>query len=306
MAAANAVMNLLKAGDHVVAGNDLYGGTYRLFTKVYAQYGLTFTFVDATQPERVEEAFRPETRLLWIESPTNPLLRIVDLKAMAALTRKRNYLLAVDNTFASPFLQHPLEMGADLVVHSTTKYLGGHCDLVGGALVTNREDLKERLAFYQNAVGAVPGPMDCWLVLRGTKTLALRMERHCANALAVARFLEGHPGVEKVYYPGLSSHPQYLLAKAQMKDFGGMVSFQVRGGPERAKKLVSRTKVFALAESLGGVESLIEHPPSMTHGSIPEEERRAAGLADNLVRLSVGIEHSDDLLADLSQALEKA
>jgi cystathionine gamma-lyase len=264
---------------------------------------LEFTFVDTTKPADVEKAFRPDTKLLWLESPSNPLLRVSDLKALCSLARKRGVAVAVDNTFASPAVQNPLDFGADLVVHSTTKYLGGHSDLVGGCVVTNDPQWHEKLKFLQNSVGAVPGPMDCFLVLRGTKTLSVRMERHCESALLIARHLEKHPDVEKVHYPGLESHAGHQIAKSQMKGFGGMISFELEGGLERAKKMLAQTKIFSLAESLGGVESLIGHPATMTHASIPREERLKAGLADSLIRLSVGIENVEDLIADLDQAI---
>jgi cystathionine gamma-lyase len=306
LAATNALLDRLVPGDHVVAGNDLYGGTYRLFTKVFQRYGIEFSFVDSTDLDAVRAAFRDETRMLYLETPTNPLLSIVDIVAGAELARERGALTVVDNTFATPYLQRPLELGADVVLHSLTKYLGGHSDVVAGALVCNDEELREELAFYQNSVGGQLGPLDSFLVLRGTKTLALRMERHCANALAIARHLEAAPQVERVIYPGLESHPGHALAKRQMDDFGGMVSFELEGGLEAGKAFSGATEVFTLAESLGGVESLVEVPPIMTHASIPAEERRKAGLADGLVRLSVGCEHVDDLLADVDRALAAA
>ncbi len=304
MGAANTVLNLLRTGDHVVSGNDVYGGTYRIFRRVYEQYGLTFTFVDPTVPGAVERALTPATRLVWLETPSNPLLRITDVAAAAAAARRRGARVVVDNTFATPALQRPLERGADLVLHSTTKYLGGHSDVVGGALLGNDPGLHARLKFFQNAVGAVPGPLDCFLVLRGTKTLHLRMERHGANAARVASFLASDPRVARVHYPGLPSHPGHALAKRQMSGFGGMVSFEVRGTLEAARRVASSTRLFALAESLGGVESLLDHPASMTHASIPAEERRRAGLADGLLRLSVGVEDAEDLLEDLDGALK--
>jgi cystathionine gamma-lyase len=303
MAAINTCMNLLNAGDHVVASDDLYGGTYRLFEKVYRGYGIDYTYVDAADTAAVARALRPETRMLWIETPTNPLLKIADLAALGRLAAERKIILAVDNTFLSPFFQKPLAFGADLVVHSTTKFLGGHSDVVGGAVVTSRDDLAERLGFCQNSVGAVPGPWDSWLVLRGLKTLAVRMERHQHNALKVARFLEGHKGVERVLYPGLPSHPQHDLAVRQTTGHGALISFFLRGGAEEARRVAEATQVFALAESLGGVESLIEHPGLMTHASVPAAIRAEKGLTDNMLRLSVGIEHEDDLLADLERAL---
>jgi cystathionine beta-lyase/cystathionine gamma-synthase len=301
-AAINTVLNLLKSGDHVISCQDLYGGSYRLFTAVYDRYGVEFTFVDTTRPEQIEEAFRPQTKLVWIETPSNPLLTITDIQVAARIAHDHGALLAVDNTFASPYLQQPLLKGADLVVHSTTKYLGGHSDLVGGAIITNLEPLYEQLKFFQNAVGAVPGPMDCFLVLRGVKTLAIRMERHCYNGRRIAEFLKDHPMVHKVYYPGLKDHPNHDIAARQMRDFGGMVSFEPKGGREFAMRLIRSTKVFSLAESLGGVESLISHSATMTHGSIPQEISKRSGLGEGLIRLSVGIEDIDDLIQDLEHA----
>jgi cystathionine beta-lyase/cystathionine gamma-synthase len=306
LAALNALCDRLVPGDHVVAGNDLYGGTYRLFKKVFERYGVRFTLVDTTRSEEIGRAIEAKTRYVYLETPSNPLLRLSDISKAAKLAHDKGALLVVDNTFATPFLQQPLELGADIVLHSLTKYLGGHSDVVGGALVGRDASLREELAFFQNAVGGTPGPMDCFLVLRGTKTLALRMERHGSNAMAIARFLESHPAVEKVFYPGLKSHAQHALAKRQMRGFGGMVSFELRGGVSAGDKFAMSTRLFTLAESLGGVESLVETPPSMTHASIPAEARRAAGLADGLVRLSVGVEHVDDLLADVQQALDQA
>jgi len=306
LAALAGLVHRLKPGDHVVAGNDLYGGTYRLFMRCFSQYGLEFSFVDTTDPKQVERALRPTTKYLYLETPTNPLLRLCDLKKLCALARKRGIVSVVDNTFATPFLQQPLAFGADLVLHSLTKYLGGHSDVVAGALLGNDETLRAELAFHQNAVGGQLGPMDSFLVLRGTKTLALRMERHCENARAIAAYLAAHKKVARVMYPGSKDHPQHRLAKQQMKDFGGMVSFELKGDVAAATRVASSTQVFTLAESLGGVESLIEVPTVMTHASIPAEERRKAGLADGLIRLSVGVEHVDDLVADLEQALKKA
>jgi cystathionine gamma-lyase len=303
LGAANTALDLLSSGDHVVAGNDLYGGSYRIMRRVFERFGLEFTFVDTTDVARTREAFRKNTKLLWIETPSNPLLRITDIGACAEVAKSRGVLTLVDNTFATPFLQRPLALGADIVLHSTTKYLGGHSDVVGGALVVDDDELHSRLRFLQNAVGAVPGPMDCFLVLRGTKTLHLRMERHCANATRIADFLAAHDAVTKVHFPGLASHPQHALAKRQMSAFGGMVSFEVRGGLDASKKVAERVRLFALAESLGGVESLLDHPAIMTHASIPAAERHAAGLADGLLRLSVGVEDGEDLVADLEHAL---
>jgi cystathionine beta-lyase/cystathionine gamma-synthase len=303
MAAISTAMTLVRQGGHVVSSGDVYGGTYRVFEKIFRDWGLDFTFVDTSRAEEIEAAMRPETRMVWVETPTNPLLQIADLRAVASVTRARGAILAVDNTFASPFFQRPLELGADLVVHSTTKFLGGHSDVVGGATVTSNKEIQERLAFSRNAMGAVPGPLDTWLVLRGMKTLGVRMRQHEANAMEIAAFLEGHPRVARVLYPGLPSFEQHETARAQMSGFGALVSFYVKGGVEEAKRICTRTRIFLLAESLGGVESLIEHPGIMTHASIPREIREARGLGDDLVRLSVGIEHVDDLLEDLEQAL---
>lgn len=304
LAATLTLLALYEPGDHVVFTNDVYGGTFRLFEQVLRRYGLRFSSVDVRDPEAVTASFTADTRLLWLESPTNPLLRLADISALGRLAHQRGITVCVDNTFASPYLQRPLELGADVVMHSATKYLGGHSDLVAGALMTRSAGLAERLRFHQNALGAVPSPFDCWLLLRGLKTLALRMERHCENALAVARFLEGHPQVARVHYPGLPSHPQHELAARQMSGFGGMVSFEVEEGV--ALRLLAELRVFTLAESLGAVESLAEHPGRMTHASIPPDIRREAGLGDGLIRLSVGVEDAADLLADLGQALEAA
>lgn len=303
MAAMNTVLNLLSAGDHVVCGNDVYGGTYRILTRVFRQWKLDVAFVDTTDAGNVARAVRKNTRLVWIETPTNPLLRVTDIAKVAAITRKKRILLAVDNTFATPYLQQPLALGADIVAQSTTKYLGGHSDVVGGALIVDDEELAKRLAFFQNSVGAVPGPFDCFLVLRGTKTLAVRMQRHCENGLAVARWLAKHPKVAKVIYPGLPSHPQHALASRQMRGFGGMISFELKGASVReAERFVSATRLFTLGESLGGVESLVILPCQATHVAVPPAERKRAGLVDHLIRLSVGIEEADDLIADLDQA----
>jgi cystathionine gamma-synthase/cystathionine gamma-lyase len=303
MVACNTVMNLLSAGDHVVVGDDVYGGVYRLFERVLSRYKLTFTYVDARSTEEVQKAVRSDTKMLWLETPTNPLLKLADLRALAEIAKNCNLISVVDNTFASPYLQTPLDFGIDVVVHSTTKYLGGHSDVVGGAIITSSQELYENLKFHQNAVGGVPGPFDSWLVLRGLKTLAVRMREHEKNAMAIAQFLEKHPKIEKVVYPGLPSHPQHNLARSQMKGFGGMLSCVVKGGLNGAKDLLQGTKLFALAESLGGVESLIGHPATMTHASIPKEMREARGIVDGLVRLSVGIEDESDLVADLTAAL---
>lgn len=306
LGATDTVLKLLDAGDHVIACDDLYGGTYRIFDKVYRRFGLDFHFVDARDVGRVEAAWKPQTRMVWVETPTNPLLKIVDIAALAQLCRARGALLVVDNTFATPYLQRPLSLGADIVVHSTTKYLGGHSDVVGGAIIIDRDDLRQRLGFLQNACGAVPGPMDCFLVLRGTKTLAVRMDRHQQNAAQLVRFLREHPRVARVYYPGLSDHPGHDLAARQMQGFGGMLSFTLAGESEaEARDVVSRTRIMTLAESLGGVETLIEHVVSMTHGSIPPAERARAGLSDGLIRISAGIEDAEDLIEDLDQALRK-
>ncbi len=304
LAATVATMSLLSSGDHVVAGDDLYGGTYRLFDKVLPRTGgLEFTYADTTDPTSVERALRPETKLLWIETPTNPLLTLSDIQELSEMAHGRSAVVAVDNTFASPYFQNPLALGADIVVHSTTKYMGGHSDVVGGAVVTSDPDFYEAMKFYQNAAGGVPGPFDSWIVLRGLKTLAVRMRQHEENALAVARFLEGHPEVETVNYPGLPSHPQHELAKKQMSGFSGMVSFTLKGGAEAAYAVVQKTEVFHFAESLGGVESLITHPATMTHAAIPREQREARGVTDGLMRLSVGIEDKEDLIADLDRAI---
>jgi len=303
MAATAAVLNALSAGDHAVVTDDLYGGTYRLFSRVLERYGLQFTYVDMSDLNAIRAAIRPNTKLFWIETPTNPMLKLVDIRAVADLKRDASQLVVVDNTFASPYFQQPLALGADAVVHSTTKYIGGHSDVVGGVAVTNNRDLFEVVKFHQNAVGGVPGPHDAWLTMRGAKTLALRMREHAKNAQAVAEFLEAHEEVDRVYYPGLPSHPQHELAKRQMSGFGGMVSFTLKGPVERAIDFAGRMKYFSLAESLGGVESLICHPARMTHGSIPKEERERRGVTDGLLRLSVGIEDVDDLIDDLQGAL---
>lgn len=305
LAATNTVMNLLSQGDHVVVGDDVYGGTYRIFDKVFARYGVTFTFIDARDPANFEKAIRPETKMLWIETPTNPLLRLADISELAKIARSKKILSVVDNTFASSYLQRPLDLGADVVLHSTTKYLGGHSDVVGGAVITSLTDVYESLKFHQNAVGAVPGPFDCFLVMRGLKTLKVRMEEHIKNAAVIAQHLEKHPAIEKIYYPGLASHPQHELAKKQMHGFGGMVSVVVRGGLEGARSVLNNTKLFTLAESLGGVESLIGHPATMTHASIPQAIREERGIVDGLVRFSVGIEDVEDLIADIDHALSK-
>jgi cystathionine gamma-lyase len=306
LAATDAVLHLLSAGDHVLFSDDVYGGTFRIFDKVFRRHGLTFEAVDMTDPENVRRALRPETRLVWIESPTNPMLKLVDLAAVASIARAHGARTVVDNTFATPFFQRPLAHGIDLVVHSTTKYLNGHSDVVGGAIVTGDAALHERLAFLQNAVGAVPSPMDAFLVLRGLKTLGVRMERHARNALAIAQLLARHPQVERVIYPGLESHPQHALARRQMSGFGGMITFVLRGGLPAAAAFLRAVRIFSCAESLGGVESLIEHPAIMTHASVPKATREKLGIADGLIRASVGIEDLDDLLEDLGRGLAAA
>ncbi len=304
VAAMNAMMGTFKSGDHFVVCDDVYGGTYRLFNRVLTKFGMTFTFVDLTKPGALEAAVRPETKLLWLETPSNPLMKIFDIASCAKFAKSKNILTLVDNTFASPYLQQPLLLGADIVLHSTTKYLGGHSDVVGGFIGTNDQNLFQALKFNQNSLGGIPGPWDCFLVLRGTKTLAVRMQRHCENAQKVAEFLEKHAQVEKVIYPGLKSHPQYEIAKRQMKAGGGMISFVAKGGLVKAKTILERCNIFSLAESLGGVESLIESPAIMTHASVPAEVRAAGGIVDGLIRISVGIEHIDDLLSDLGSALQ--
>ncbi|MCU0336808.1 MAG: cystathionine gamma-synthase [Sediminibacterium sp.] len=304
VAATDAVIKLLQPGDEVVAANDMYGGTYRIFTKVFEKFGIRFRFVDTTQVENVEAALSSATKLVWLETPTNPLMNITDIAAIATITKAKGILLCVDNTFASPYLQNPLELGADIVMHSATKYLGGHSDVIQGALIMKDADLRERLYFIQKSCGAVPGPQDCFLVLRGIKTLHIRMERHCENGAKVAHFLRNHPKVAKVYWPGFEDHPGYAIASKQMRGFGGMISFELKNNSvEEARRVLSSTHLFSLAESLGGVESLINHPASMTHASIPREERIKNGLSDSLIRLSVGIEDANDLIADLEKAI---
>jgi len=304
LAAENAVLSLLSAGDHLISCDDLYGGTYRLFERVLKRYNVEASYLSASAGiEAYEKAIRPNTKMLWLETPTNPLLTLVDIRALAEMAHRHKLIVVVDNTFASPYFQQPLELGADVVVHSTTKYINGHSDVVGGALIMNDPALHEAIKFFQNAAGGVPGPFDSWLTLRGIKTLAVRMRQHAENAMTVARFLAEHPRVAKVYYPGLPTHPDHELAKRQMSGFGGMVSFQLKGNYEDMANLVRRFKVFALAESLGGVESLACHPASMTHASIPREIREARGLTDTLLRLSIGIEDVEDLVVDLEQVL---
>lgn len=304
MGAIDAVIKLLRPGDEVVTGDDLYGGSYRMFTKVFANYGIHFHFTDMSNPANVAKFLNDKTKLVWLETPTNPTMQIIDIAAIAKHTQARKITLAVDNTFASPYLQNPLELGADIVMHSVTKYLGGHSDVVMGALVTNKDTLYEQLAFIHNSCGATPGPMDSFLVLRGIKTLHLRMERHCSNGRIIAEFLATHPKIEKVYWPGFSTHPNHEVARKQMRDFGGMISIVLKNHSlEQTFKVASSFKVFSLAESLGGVESLVNHPATMTHASIPKTEREKAGVVDQLLRLSVGVEDVEDLLNDLKQAL---
>ena len=302
LAATDAVLKLLSAGDHVICGENVYGGTHRLMVQVFQRLGLTFTFVDTRDATRIEAAITPATRMVYIETPTNPMMRLTDLAAVGQIARRRELLFVVDNTFATPYLQNPLAFGADIVLHSTTKYLNGHSDMVGGALIMSRDDLAERLAFLQNAAGAVPGPMDCWLTLRGTKTLAVRMRQHETSARRIAAWLADRRDIPRVYYPGLPSHEQHELACRQMRGFGGMISLEL-GSVDRARRVVESVRLFALAESLGGVESLIGHPASMTHAAVPPAMREAMGLTDSLIRLSIGIEDPEDLLADLDSAL---
>lgn len=304
VAATDAVIKLLNPGDEVICANDMYGGTYRLFTKVFERFGIRFVYVDTTNPVNVKAAVTTQTKLIWIETPTNPLMNITDIKAVAAIAKDAGALLCVDNTFASPWLQNPLDLGADLVMHSATKYLGGHSDVIQGCLVMNNKALYDQLYFLQKSCGAVPGPMDCFLVLRGIKTLGIRMKAHCENGEKIAHWLQAHPKVAKVYWPGFTDHPGYAVAKEQMRGFGGMISFELKDDSvEEAKRVLSSTHLFSLAESLGGVESLINHPASMTHASIPREKRIKDGLSDSLIRLSVGIEDAEDLIEDLKQAI---
>lgn len=304
MAATDCVLRLLKPGDEVVTGDDLYGGSYRIFTKVYEAYGITFKFVNTSDVDAVRSAISDKTKLIWVETPTNPTLKIADVEAIGQVAKEKKVLYVVDNTFASPYLQNPLDMGADIVMHSATKYINGHSDVVMGALVMNDEELYKQLFFYYNAVGGTPGPQDSFLALRGIKTLHLRMEAHCANGRQVAEYLESHPKIEKIYWPGFEDHPGHDIAKKQMRDFGGMISIVLKGADlKETFRIASQFKVFTLAESLGGVESLINHPATMTHGSIPKETREKVGVVDNLIRISVGIEDADDLIADLEQAL---
>jgi len=306
LAASDALLHMLEVGDHVIASDDLYGGSYRLFDKVYRRHGVDFTFVDLSDPKALEAAITPKTKMLWVETPTNPTLKLADLAALAEIARRHKLISVADNTFMTPYFQRPLEFGFDIVTHSTTKYLNGHSDTVGGFVCTSNDALAERIYFLQNAVGAVPSPMDSFLVLRGVKTLHIRMERHAANAARVSEFLLEHPKVSRVNWPGLESHPQHALAKRQMKGFGGMMTFELKGGLESARAFLKACRIFACAESLGGVESLIEHPAIMTHASVPKETRELLGISDGFIRLSVGIEDGQDLCDDLAQALEKA
>ena len=304
LAATTTILLSLQKGDHVIAGDDIYGGTYRLFEQILRKYGLQFTYVNPEDPENVDKAVRKNTKLIWIETPTNPLMRIVDIRQISKIGKKAGALLVVDNTFMSPYLQNPLQHGADVVVHSTTKYLGGHSDLIGGATVTKNEDFQTRLKYLQNAVGAVPGPLDCYLVLRGIKTLAVRMDRHNENSKAISEVLTKEPKVEKVNYPGLPDHPQRNIIKRQMRGNGGMLSFQLKGNFNQIKKFLKALRIFTVAESLGGVESLIEHPASMTHASVPKERLLRLGISDNLIRVSVGIEDVEDLIQDLNKGFK--
>ena len=304
VAAIDAILKLLQPGDEVVSTSDLYGGTYRLFTKIYENFGVKFHFIGMENTDRIEEYITPDTKLIWVETPTNPMMNVIDIVAVSKIAKKNDVLLAVDNTFATPYLQRPLDLGADIVMHSATKYLGGHSDVIMGALVVRDKELADKLYFIQNASGAVCGPQDSFLVLRGIKTLHIRMQRHCENGKVVAEYLANHPKIENVYWPGFENHPNHKVAKSQMSDFGGMVSFTTKGNDyEEAIKIVENLKIFTLAESLGGVESLAGHPASMTHASIPKEEREKTGVVDSLIRLSVGIEDEDDLIADLEQAI---
>ena len=306
MGATDTVIKLLNAGDEVITSNDLYGGSYRMFKRVYERLGIRFHFIDLTKAENIKNYINSKTKLIWLETPSNPLMNVIDIAACTQIARQHNLLVAVDNTFASPYLQNPLSIGADIVMHSVTKYLSGHSDVIMGALVTNDEKLHQELAFIQNSCGAVPGPQDCFLVLRGIKTLHLRMERHCLNGKKIAEYLQSHPKVGKVYWPGFPSHPNHAVARKQMKDFGGMLSFTLKDDDvNKAFTLMKNVKLFSLAESLGGVESLINHPATMTHASIPREERIKNGLTDTLIRLSIGIEDADDLIEDLDQALKR-
>jgi cystathionine beta-lyase/cystathionine gamma-synthase len=305
MAAITTILHLLEKDSHVICGDDVYGGTFRVFDKVLSQRAFSFSFVDFSNPAQLEKHIQNNTRMIWIETPTNPMLTIIDIPAVCKIAKKHGIMVVVDNTFATPYLQQPLLMGADIVVHSTTKYIGGHSDVVGGAAIVKDAALADQIAFLQNAMGAIPGPFDVWLTHRGLRTLAVRMKQHCENAMKIARFLEKHPKIDRVIYPGLTSHPQYPLASRQMKDFGGMISCHLKANLTKTKKFLSSLQVFTLAESLGGIESLIEHPAIMTHASIPAPARKKLGITDGMIRLSVGIEHVDDLIDDLTQALKK-
>ncbi len=305
LAAVTCILNSLRMGSRVVACADLYGGTYRAFTKVYAKLGICFEFIDTTDLNNVNAALQEDTAVLWLESPSNPLINITDIEGASEIAKRKGARVVVDNTFATPYLQRPLELGADVVLHSATKYLNGHADVVNGALLTNDEELYKEFKFIQNACGIIPGPQDCYLVLRGLKTLPLRMEQHCANAKQIAEFLNNHPKVERVYYPGLKSHPGHEIAKKQMRDFGGMLSFELKGSAETAKRFLEKLKLFTLAESLGCIQSLVCHPPSMTHASVEPEVRKKAGISDGLIRVSVGIEDVEDLIEDLEQAFQQ-
>ncbi len=304
-AATTTVLHLLKKGDHVIAGDDMYGGTFRLFDKILQHHGLDFSYVDLTNVQNFEKNLKPNTKMIWLETPTNPTLKLVDIAAICSVAKRKNILVAVDNTFMSPFFQKPLDLGADLVVHSVTKYIGGHSDVVGGAVVTSKPELAERMAFLSNSMGAIQSPFDAFMCLRSLKTLPLRMKAHETNAQTIAKFLEGHSKVKKVIYPGLASHPQHRLAQEQMSGMGGMITFHIAGGMDEARKFLESVQVFALAESLGGVESLIEHPAIMTHASVPKENRASLGIDDSLIRLSVGIEDIEDLLEDLKNAFDQ-
>jgi len=304
LATIDTLLHTLKSGDHVICSDDVYGGTFRLFDKVLRRFGLDFTFMDLSDPAQVKAAIKTNTKMLWIESPTNPMLKIFDIRELSKIAKERGVLSIVDNTFMSPYFQRPLDLGADAVMHSVTKYMNGHSDVVGGVFITNSTQLFEEMRFLQNSIGAVPGPQDCFLVMRGLKTLHVRMKQHESNAFEVARFLETHPKVQRVIYPGLTSHPQHQLAKEQMHGFGGMISFEVKGSLADATRVLEKTRIFTLAESLGGVESLIEHPAIMTHASVPVENRRKLGISDTLIRISVGIEEAADLISDLKAALD--
>jgi cystathionine gamma-lyase len=305
LSAVDACLRLLSAGDHVVCSDDVYGGVSRIFNQILTRYGLTFTYVDSSHADNIREAIRPNTRLIWLETPTNPLLKVTDLEAAAAIAKEHGILIGVDSTFATPYLLKPLEYGMDIVLHSTTKYLSGHNQLIGGVVITNDDDIFQKVKFIQKSVGAVPSPFDCWLTLLGIKTLHVRMERHCANGMAVAKFLEEHPKVARVSYPGLPSHPQHDIARRQMNGYAGMISFELTGGIPAGRTLMNSVELCSLAESLGAVETMVTHPATMTHAEVPKEEREARGLTDGLVRISVGIEDIDDIIADLEQALAK-